>query len=100
MVGILTCASRGPASLVLRSLRLTIGATVTASGLAVCAVFYGIAYGRSFGGILKLVVSMVLVDFVLVGIAVSTLAWWVPVKDALYLSLVLSRSLVRSLAPG
>ena len=43
---------------------------------AVSAVFYGVAYGRSFGAILRLIASMVLVDFVLVGLAVSTLAWY------------------------
>ena len=44
---------------------------------SVCAVFYGMAYGKSFPAILKLIVTMVLVDFVLVGVVVSTLAWYV-----------------------
>jgi len=39
-------------------------------------VLYGVAYGLSFPRILRLIVSMVLVDFVLMGIVVSTLAWY------------------------
>jgi len=50
-----------------------------------CAVLYGVAYGLSFPRILRLIVSMVLVDFVLVGIVVSTLAWYeasrLPLRD-------------------
>ena len=45
-------------------------------------MLYGVAYGLSFPRILRLIVSMVLVDFVLVGIVVSTLAWYAACRRA------------------
>jgi len=48
--------------------------------LTVCAVLYGFVYMQGFLGILKLVVHMVLVDFILVGVAVATLTWFLTNK--------------------
>ncbi|TPX45046.1 hypothetical protein SeLEV6574_g04129 [Synchytrium endobioticum] len=43
--------------------------------LAITAVAYGIAYSSGFVGTLKLMLYMIFVDFVLVGLVVSTAAW-------------------------
>ncbi len=48
-----------------------------ADAAAVSAFAYGIAYSPSILGIAKLIVYMVLVDFLLIGLCVSTACWWV-----------------------
>lgn len=48
--------------------------------LVLAAVAWGLAYTPSFGGIFKLILYMVVVDFLAVGIVVSTVMWLVATK--------------------
>jgi hypothetical protein len=40
-------------------------------------MLYGLIYSQGFFGFIRLIFSMVLVDFLLVGVVVATLTWYV-----------------------
>lgn len=45
--------------------------------LTMCAIAYGLVYKVGFVGMMRLILYMVLVDFLLVGVVVATFNWWV-----------------------
>jgi len=42
----------------------------------VSAIAWGLVYGHGFIGILKMMMFMVFVDFVVVGMVISTICWY------------------------
>lgn len=44
--------------------------------IILCAVLYGLAFSQGILGVLKLVVYMVLVDFLCVGVFIATILWY------------------------